>query len=108
MKRANEGELYASVSLYGRTFKIYYGYYEDFERESGWCDPVPIYPDLVAEPQFDPDGNRIVTEMQAACELYDGSPSADRCGLCSHFERGELLFGLCKCNEKKQNEYNVQ
>lgn len=101
MKKHKEGELYGIVTVYGNTFEIYYGYYEDFERESRWCEPVPVYPDLRAEPKYTDRGERIVTEMQAACEAYDGTPSADRCGLCSHFERGAELFGICKHTHKK-------
>ena len=42
-----EGELYRRVRIGSRTFDVFYGYYEDFEREQH--DPIPLYPDLLRE-----------------------------------------------------------
>ena len=30
MRNAKEGDLYGVVRIYGKTFEIYYGYYEDY------------------------------------------------------------------------------
>ena len=87
------------VSVYGKSFEIYYGYYAEFERNSIYNEPVPIYPDLKADPKYDNDGNRIVTEMQVACERYSGSPHEDSCGVCVHFKKGKKLFGICTLKE---------
>ena len=105
MKKPSEGDLYEQVSVYGKTFEIYYGYYEEFEKNSIYNDPVPIYPDLISSPEYDDDGNRIVTQMQIACEKYSGSLDEDSCGKCVHFKKGHKLFGLCT---KDENNLRVQ
>ena len=102
MHKPKEGELYDVVSVYGKTFEIYYGYYEDYERNSKYNEPVPIYPDLFSFPEYDGDGNRIVTQMQISCENYSGSADEDSCGKCVHFKRGKNLFGLCRQDSTKQ------
>ena len=104
MQKPREGDLYGVVSVYGKTFEIYYGYYEEFERQSKYNDPVPIYPNLIQGPQYDGGGRRIVTEMQVACSHYRGSEAEDRCGRCQHFQKGEWLFGLCRCEQMRKNE----
>ena len=102
MVKPKEGDLFARACVFGRTVEIYYGSYEDFERNSIYNDPVPIYPDLKLCPVFTDGGERIVTEMQLACEKYSGRPDEDRCGRCSNFRRGELLFGLCTACENNE------
>ena len=95
-----EGDIYEVVSVFGKTFEIYYGYSEDFERNSIYNDPVPIYPDLLNSPGYAKDGRRIVTEMQIACDDYLGNPDEDSCGRCAHFVKGEKLFGVCGARPK--------
>ncbi len=99
-----EGELYRSVDAFGKSFNIYYGYYEEYERHSRYNDPVPVYPDLAATPEYDNEGNRIVTEMQIACPHYSGIPDEDSCSHCPHFEKGNDLFGRCLCELNRKNE----
>ena len=53
MGKIREGELYKRLELFGRAFELYYGYYEDYERERG--EPVPIYPDFQKSPEYTPD-----------------------------------------------------
>lgn len=60
-----EGELYRRVLIGSRTFEVFYGYYEDFEREKH--EPMPLYPDLLREPVYTEDGMLIVTGMQDSC-----------------------------------------
>ena len=95
-----EGDIFEVVKIYGKTFEIYYGYYEEFERESFYGEPVPVYPDLKTNPEYDSDGTPIVTEMQIACERYSGSSNEDSCGKCTHFKKGDKLFGLCGARPK--------
>ena len=95
-----EGELYADLSVCGEVFTIYYGYYEEVDRESG--DPIPLYPDLSTNPVFCAEGYPIVTQMQIACESYCGSPHEDSCGHCPFFEKAELLFGKCTAPSKRK------
>ena len=103
MQKNKEGELYGVFDVFGKRFPIYYGFYEEYERESRWNDPVPIYPDFRAEPQYDGEGRPIVTAMQLACESYEGNEDDDRCGRCTHFQPGEALFGVCECAERRES-----
>ena len=99
-KPHREGELYKTVELHGKRFTLYYGYYEACDRENPLCEPIPIYPDLLREPQYTPEGHRIVTMMQDGCEHYSGRRAGDEsCGDCERFARCEDLFGIC---ERKQ------
>jgi len=96
-----EGELYKSVSVKGKIFDLYYGYYEEFER--GHNDPMPIYPDLKKSPHYTEDGLLIVTGMQDICSHYNGSDDGDSCIQCAYFEKCEELFGICGCPKNKKD-----
>ncbi len=98
--RIKEGELYKLVTVFGRTFELRYGYYEDYERESRYNEPIPIYPDFVKNPEYTADGYPFVTEMQPACRHYDSESDEDICFRCRHFIKGVELFGICKCRER--------
>jgi len=92
-----EGELYRVVNVQGTQFSLYYGYYEEIDRANPLAKPIPIYPDLLREPQYTEKGDRIVTMMQDGCEHYRGMRNGDdSCGDCKHFLRCEELFGICK------------
>ena len=101
--RAKEGELYKKIELDGKVFHIYYGYYDEKERNSKYNDPVPVYPDLYKSPEYSNEGYPIVTQMQVVCEHYSGNLTEGRCGLCPHFQKGERLFGLCKCSKRQKS-----
>ncbi|MBQ8359470.1 MAG: hypothetical protein IJ030_02035 [Oscillospiraceae bacterium] len=94
-----EGDLYKEVTMGGKTFRLVYGYYEDFERESQFNDPVPIYPNFIKEPHFTEEGIPFVTAMQDTCKHYSGRQGCDSCSECDHFQKGEELFGFCHCPE---------
>ena len=96
-----EGDLYKSVTVFGKTFDLYYGYYEDYERHSRFNEPVPIYPNFRASPEFSDEGHPFATEMQEACEHYEGPPDESICYGCVHFRRGEELIGVCQCRKNK-------
>ena len=98
---AKEGDLYKCVTVFGKTFELRYGYYEEYERRSKYNEPTPIYPNFVASPQYTENGIPFVTEMQAACERYEGNPDCAICYQCRHFVRGEELFGLCMCRARR-------
>lgn len=97
-----EGALYKSVTVFGRTFELYYGYYEEYERYSVYNEPVPIYPDLIASPVYTDEGWPLATEMQRACDHYAGEGEERICYGCAHFERGEELFGKCRCPARRK------
>ena len=96
-----EGDLYKEVTIGGQVFRLVYGYYEEFEKESSFNEPMPIYPDLIREPVFTAGGIPIVTAMQDACEKYQGLSEGESCSECLFFQKEEELFGLCTCHERK-------
>lgn len=99
-----EGDLYRTVMAFGRTFELRYGYYDERDRQSPLAEPVPIYPDLLAEPIYTDGGEPIVTMLQDACEHFMGEgkrgPDAT-CADCEHMRRGEEWFGICTCPKKR-------
>ena len=90
-----EGDLYRVFTISGKTFAIYYGYYEEFERYGQYSEPIPIYPDFQVHPQYTSDGIPFVTAMQDICRHYNGVASGDSCAECAYFQKCEELFGLC-------------
>lgn len=91
-----EGELYKVLNVGGTEFPLYYGYYEEFERNSPSAEPIPIYPDFLKEPQYTQEGKPFVTKMQDACAVYRGTMyDTNECGECIYFEPGEELIGIC-------------
>lgn len=98
-----EGDFYKEVTVFGKTFRLRYGYYESFERESPFNDPMPIYPDFIKEPHYTAEGEPIVTAMQDTCEFYHEKNDEDSsCADCAFFEPGEDLFGVCRCPQNKR------
>ena len=108
-KRHAEGELYKEIKLYGRTFTLYYGYYDECDRKNPLCEPIVIYPDFIREPVYTDIGEPFVTMVQDACNGYKGetirTPDTT-CADCKYFQRGEDWFGVCKSpyNRKVKNE----
>ena len=103
-KRQNrEGELYKTVELHGRRFALYYGYYEECDRENPLCEPIPIYPDFLQTPVYTDSGEPFVTVMQDTCDGFGGGGRSvnTTCGDCEYFKKGEELFGIC------QNPHNI-
>lgn len=100
-----EGELYKIITAYGRSFEIYYGYYEEIDRLNPLCDPMEIYPNFKKEPVYTDKGIPFVTAMQTACEYYSGAiDDESNCFQCSYYEKCEELLGICKCrlNHKRK------
>ena len=104
-----EGDLYKEIMVGGNVFRLFYGYYEEFERESPFNDPMPIYPDFIKKPHYTAEGIPIVTAMQNVCAFYHGINDEDSsCSECSFFQKSEELFGLCNCPQnKRSNEERV-
>ena len=106
-ERHTEGELYKEVKLHGRTFSLYYGYYDECDRRNPLCEPIVIYPDFLKEPVYTEEGEPFVTVVQDACESYSGEAkrTADTtCAECEYFLRGEEWFGACMCKARQKNE----
>ena len=100
-----EGELYRKIELHGRTFALYYGYYEECDKRNPLCEPIVIYPDFTKAPVYTDDGYPFVTMMQDACKSYEGQEKRTpntTCAECRHFERGKDWFGICKCPKNRR------
>jgi hypothetical protein len=102
MSKIREGDLYKIVTVCGKTFELYYGYYDEIEKEGKYTEPIPIYPDFIKEPLYTADGYPFVTEMQDSCDCFLGKKGEDSCLVCRHFEKGDELIGICKCEKKKE------
>lgn len=92
-----EGDLYARIEHKGHTFEIYYGYYEECDRQNPLVPPVPLYPDFLTHPQYDLEGYPFATEMQDVCLYYVGKDREDGCYACQHYKRLIEFVGLCTC-----------
>ena len=103
-ERHPEGELYKIVELHGRTFSLYYGYYEECDRQNPLCEPIPIYPDFVKEPIYTKEGYPFATDMQDVCQHFNGKAQDDCCYGCLYYERGHEFIGVCRCERNRQNE----
>ncbi len=101
MKKPIEGDLFKVITLHGSTFEIRYGYYEDYERESEFCDPIPIYPDFLKNPAYTEEGYPFVTHMQSLCEYGNSNYIEGCCSDCSHFNDGDDLIGICFCRHRR-------
>ena len=104
-KVCKEGDLYKTVTTFGRTFELKYGFYEERDRESPLCEPAIIYPNFVKNPIFTDDGEPFVTMMQDACEHYNGDTtrtSDTTCAECKCFMQGEEWFGICTNRKNKK------
>ena len=100
MNQIRDGDLFKVVTLYGKTFEIRYGYYEEYERHRE--EPVPIYPDFKASPVYTNEGYPFVTQMQELCD-HGKSPFPDGCCVdCEHYRHGDDLLGICLCKQNTQ------
>lgn len=103
-ERHKEGELYKAVELHGRTFILYYGYYEECDRQNPLCEPIVIYPDFKKQPVYTDGGEPFVTMMQDACKSYRGDTKRTpdtTCAECKYFQHCEDWFGVCVCPKNK-------
>ena len=102
-KHAREGDLYKTLTVFGHTFHLYYGYYDEIDRSSLYGEPIPIYPDFRSSPCYTEDGRPFVTEMQDACRHFDGAEQGEECHACRHYEAGEDLIGICVCDRNRES-----
>ena len=99
-----EGDLYKTVHTFGKSFELRYGYYDEIDRESLWCEPAIIYPDFLRTPIYTEEGEPFVTMMQDACIHFQGNSKRTEdstCADCRYFRQGEEWFGICR---RKRNE----
>lgn len=100
-----EGDLYASIEHAGHKFDLYYGYYEECDRQNPMVRPVPLYPDFQKHPQYDEEGRPFVTEMQDCCLYYVGKLRDDGCYGCGHYRRLIDFIGICTCEVRRLGHY---
>ncbi len=94
-----EGDLYKVVKVGGYSFELRYGFYADFERESG--EPVVIYPDLTACKHYTKEGNMLVTAIQDPCPYYKAPQEKARdecCCDCEYYRYSGDDIGICSCS----------
>lgn len=102
-----EGDLYKIINLYGKTFEIRYGFYEERDRLGRYAEPIEIYPDFIRSPQFTDDGIPFVTAIQTPCPYFSGNKDANStCEECAYYQHSEELLGICTCPHNIKNEPN--
>ena len=104
LPKPKEGELYKVFQLYGKTFEIRYGFYEECDRLNHYAEPVEIYPDFTKHPQYTDEGLPFVTAIQSPCEHFFGRKNENStCEDCAHYHHCEELLAICRCprNRKK-------
>lgn len=91
-----EGELYRVISAHGHTFELFYGYYEECDRQNDAVEPMPIYPDFLSHPIYTDRGLPFVTMMQDSCDYYVGRDTGEmECADCEFYSHCEELLGIC-------------
>lgn len=99
-----EGDLFKVIHLYGRTFEIRYGFYEECDRHNQFAEPVEIYPDFFCAPQYTDEGIPFITAIQSPCTHFVGNRDANStCEDCNHYRHGEELLGTCACPQNRLN-----
>lgn len=99
-----EGDLYKVITAYGKTFELYYGYYEEIDRHSKYNEPVEIYPDFIKNPVYTDDGIPFATAMQPPCRYFKGKKDEDStCHHCLSYKKCEELLGICTCAKNKKS-----
>lgn len=103
-EKPKEGDLYRELFIREKTFVIPYGYYEDYERDSPFNDPIPIYPDFIKEPMYTSEGIPFATAMQDPCSRFTGKQEIqeESCLDCFYFLQCEDLIGLCRNPERQK------
>ena len=105
-QRANvhkEGDLFKVIKLYGTTFEIRYGFYEECDRHNRYAEPMEIYPDFIKNPQHTRDGTPFVTAMQTPCAHFKGKKDEDStCDDCAFYKHCEEMLGICACQRNKK------
>ena len=105
-----EGELFKVITAHGKSFELRYGYYDEQDRYSKYNEPVAIYPDFLANPEYTDDGIPFVTAMQDICKHFKLKDKKwdegidNSCFNCIHYEKCDELIGVCRCKARRKNE----
>ena len=100
-----EGELYKVITTHGKSFEIYYGYYEESDRYSKYPEPIEVFPDFLTVPMFTDEGVPFATAIQKPCEHFKKVRDVNDCCLdCAYYESGCELIGICRHRERQRRE----
>lgn len=100
-----EGDLFKIIELYGKSFEIRYGFYEERDRHTPFAEPVPCYPDFAVQPIYTDEGIPFVTAIQNICPHFVGRIDENSaCGDCASYQHCDELLGVCACIKNRQNE----
>ena len=102
MNKIKDGDVYKIINIQGRVFELKYGFYEEYEKDSS--DPIPIYPDFLANPEYTDEGIPFVSGIQTACGGFDGKDRELGCYGCKYFSEYEDLIGLCRLESNRRRE----
>lgn len=101
--KPQEGDLYKVITAHGKTFALYYGYYEETDRQNPDVEPMEMYPNFLKTPVYTDAGIPFVTAMQKPCIYFQGEVCEDNiCYQCLHYEKCEELLGICKCETRQK------
>ncbi len=99
-----EGDLYKIIHLHGKTFEIRYGFYEECDRHNRYAEPIEIYPNFIADPQYTAEGIPFITAIQTPCRYFSGEKDENStCEECSFYRHGEELLAICTCPRNKKD-----
>lgn len=110
MNKIVDGTLYKTVEIDGVRFDIYYGFYNEREKELGY-EPTPIYPDFDKNPQYTNSGLPIVAVYTDLCPHFQPLPKTielDGCVNCIYFDKKEDYIGLCTCDSRRRTKENPE
>ena len=100
-----EGELYKVIKAHGKIFEIYYGYYDEADRQNPLVEPMEMYPNFVQTPVYTEKGIPFAVAMQPPCKHFKGEADVDNtCYQCTYYERCEELLGLCTCPHNRKEK----
>ncbi len=98
-----EGDLYKVITAHGKSFELYYGYYDEIDRQNPNVEPMEMYPNFIENPIYTDEGIPFVTAMQKPCRHFKGEPDEDNtCYQCSYYEKCEELLGVCRCKARQK------
>lgn len=91
-----EGDLFKIIHLYGKTFEIRYGFYEECDRYTLFAEPLALYPNFIKNPQYTDNGIPFVTAIQDPCPHFQGKRDDNcTCGDCVFYQHCDEMIGIC-------------
>ena len=99
-----EGDLYKVINIGEIKFEIYYGYYDEADRQNPNIEPMEMYPNFIETPIYTREGFPFATAIQQPCEHFKGDADEDNtCYQCAHYKNCDELIGICYCKERQRS-----